>query len=310
MKTIFADFNAMTESEQVCLTTRGSQHEIDARGIQEGDLVWLSDGELVVGAKVAVDPRYGVVGVPVWDTLINLEDAENADFSQAWSAFQRLSQSPTRTREDETRTLQLLETIERKAPQSVRAVIPAGYLHFRRAGALFLLGHVELGREENELALLENPNSAAYLSLHLELLRRSDLPKALQEAQRLADDPIIGARVLAAAINVFATYLDGFSNHEFEARVGMMLDWIERFQRLTGVENIPVSVRSQVWFNSGMALLRISKVDDARNSFSRILQLNPRDKKVQRAIELDRFDEEARQLAKENQYRELPMFAA
>ena len=55
MKTIFADFNAMTEAEQVCLTTRGSQKDIGERGIQVGDRVWLSDGELLVGAQVAID---------------------------------------------------------------------------------------------------------------------------------------------------------------------------------------------------------------------------------------------------------------
>jgi tetratricopeptide (TPR) repeat protein len=308
MKTIFADFNAMTEAEQVCLTTRGSQKEIDDRGIRVGDLVWLSDGELVVGAKVAVDPRNGIVGVPAWDTLINLQDADNADFSRSWATFQELSQSPQRSREDETRILQLLETIERKAPEAVRTVIPPGYLQFRRAGALGSLGHVELAFEEIEQSLLEAPNRHDYLSLYLELLRRSDLPRALREARRLAEDPTIGAMVLAAAINVFATYLDGLSDQEFEIPLGVIFDWIERFQHSPGIENIPVSLLSQVWFNRGMALLRRNRIDDARGSFRTILQINPGDREVQRAITLDRFDDEARQLAKE--YRKPRVFAA
>jgi hypothetical protein len=79
MKTIYADFNAMTETGQVCLSTRGSQKEIDEQGVQVGDRVWLSDGELVVGAEMVIDPRYGIVGVPDWDTMINLDDADKVD---------------------------------------------------------------------------------------------------------------------------------------------------------------------------------------------------------------------------------------
>jgi hypothetical protein len=83
MKTIFADFNAMTESQHICLTTRGSEKEIRDQDIQVGDHVWLSDGEIVVVAQLAVDPRYGVVGVPDWSTLRDLDVPWEADFSQS-----------------------------------------------------------------------------------------------------------------------------------------------------------------------------------------------------------------------------------
>ncbi len=51
MKTMFADFNAMTESEHVRLTTRGSQDDMERLGIKPGEWVWLSDGEMQVGAR-------------------------------------------------------------------------------------------------------------------------------------------------------------------------------------------------------------------------------------------------------------------
>jgi len=46
-----------------------------------GDWAWLSDGELVGGAQLAIDDRYGLVGVLDWDTLAHLddEDAEDID---------------------------------------------------------------------------------------------------------------------------------------------------------------------------------------------------------------------------------------
>ena len=50
MKTIYADYNAATEAGQICLTTRGSQVDIERTGARPGDWVWLSDREVVVGA--------------------------------------------------------------------------------------------------------------------------------------------------------------------------------------------------------------------------------------------------------------------
>ena len=37
MKTIFADYNAMTEARHICLTTRGSREDLQRLGIQPGD---------------------------------------------------------------------------------------------------------------------------------------------------------------------------------------------------------------------------------------------------------------------------------
>ena len=82
MKTIYADYNATTEAGYVCLTTRGSQEDILRLSLRPGDWVWLSDTEIVVGAQLAIDDRYGLVGVPDWDTLAHLDD-EGATTSTA-----------------------------------------------------------------------------------------------------------------------------------------------------------------------------------------------------------------------------------
>ena len=78
MKTISADYNAMTEAGHVRLTLPCSQEDILRLGLRPGDWAWLSDTEVMVGAQLAIDDRYGLVGVPDWDTLVHLDD-EGAD---------------------------------------------------------------------------------------------------------------------------------------------------------------------------------------------------------------------------------------
>jgi len=83
------------------------------------------------------------------------------------------------------------------------------------------------------------------LGADLELLRRSDLPRALQEARRLVNNPATGASVLAACINVLATYLDTLLDQEFAVQLPTVLDWIERFQSAPGIETDSSYLASQ-----------------------------------------------------------------
>ena len=48
MKTILADYNAMTEAGHVCLTTHAAQEGIVRPGLGPGDWAWLSDTEVMV----------------------------------------------------------------------------------------------------------------------------------------------------------------------------------------------------------------------------------------------------------------------
>lgn len=73
MTTIYADFNALTEDRSIRLTTRGSKDDLERNHVQIGDWVLLSDGEMQVEAQIANDPRYGVIGVPTWASLVDLE---------------------------------------------------------------------------------------------------------------------------------------------------------------------------------------------------------------------------------------------
>src|SRR4051812_16703812 len=99
MKTIFADYNAMTEAEQIRLNCPGSEADIRDAGVGPGDRVWLSDGEVLVGARLEVDPSYGLVGTPVWETLVHLDDTDAADYRRHWAELQSLLQLPGKTTE-------------------------------------------------------------------------------------------------------------------------------------------------------------------------------------------------------------------
>jgi hypothetical protein len=76
MRTISADFSAMTESGHVRLELPCSRIDIEREHLAIGDWAWLSDGEVVVWAQLAHDDRYGIVGVPDWDTLVHLDEEE------------------------------------------------------------------------------------------------------------------------------------------------------------------------------------------------------------------------------------------
>ena len=107
MKTIAADFNAMTEAGHVCLTTRGSQEDIERAGLRPGDWAWLSDGELVVGGQLAIDDRYGLVGVVDWDTLVHLDDEGADDFKRVRTELDPLITKEPLSIEDMPRIFQL-----------------------------------------------------------------------------------------------------------------------------------------------------------------------------------------------------------
>ncbi len=69
MKTVWADFNARTEEDDISLTTVGSKRSLQETGAKVGEWVWLSDDELGVIAYIAkLDGR--LVARPDWDSLI------------------------------------------------------------------------------------------------------------------------------------------------------------------------------------------------------------------------------------------------
>src|SRR5436309_12319956 len=120
MKTVFADYNAMTESGHLRLGFRASQEDIAKAHLRPGDWAWLNDGEVMIGAQLAIDDRYGMVGVPDWETLVHLDDEESHDFERVRSELERLRRNPNRSLDKEKRILQLLTISEIVAPPEVK----------------------------------------------------------------------------------------------------------------------------------------------------------------------------------------------
>lgn len=187
MKIISADFNAMTEADGVRLTPHCSQDDIQRFGIHTGDWVWLTDCELVVGARVDEDPYYGVVGTPHWETLVHLDDDDAQDFSKVWPELQQALDRPRAGAEDEARLFQLLTIFEAIAPPEVKAAIPAGEFSLRRARALLALDEPELAFIEIEEAIRERPDDPNIISIYLETLQRVDPERAAIEAEARAE---------------------------------------------------------------------------------------------------------------------------
>ncbi len=130
MKTISADYNAMTEAGHVRLTLPCSQENILRLGLGPGDWAWLTDTEVMVGAQLAIDDRYGLVGVPDWDTLVHLDD-EGADDSDRIAAELNplLTKEPPSSK-DEPRILELLTQLEHATPPHHQRCVRREISHF------------------------------------------------------------------------------------------------------------------------------------------------------------------------------------
>jgi tetratricopeptide (TPR) repeat protein len=296
MKTIFADFNALTESEHVRLGSRASQDDIRRSGVRPGDWTWLSDGELQVGARLAEDPVYGLVGVPAWETMVHLQDEEGRDFGALFTELRSLSER-SRNSADESHLLQLIARLEATVPDNVRGRIEPGYFDFRRANALLELGRTELAFQAAEEALRAQPARDSYVFFYLEMLRRLDLDRALEEASRRADDPRSSATVIGACINILATHADRLAIPERSSACLGVLEWGSRFEQAPSRERVRASILSQVDVNVGLALLQLGRVSEAQLRFQEAHAADPRNPAMTEILALDTYDERARSIA-------------
>lgn len=296
MKTMYADFNAMTESDGLRLTTRGSQEDMRRLGVRPGDWAWLTDGELIVGARVDEDPCYGVVGVPDWDTLVHLDGEEARDVQRVWGDLQSLLSRAHRTAVDHARVFELLTQFDHFAPPGVRDARP-GHLDFRRAGALHAMGKSELALVELRAARSIRPGHPADDFLYLDLLRRVAPGQAAGEADRLAHAAEAPAMVLAAAINVLAERAEDSTGDEFAARASRILGLCERFEHAPGRSDISAALLSLVHFNRGMTLLRLGHVDTARAALDLAHAIEPLNEGLIEATQIAMSGPQAREIA-------------
>ena len=305
MKTIFADFNAMTETEKIRLTCSGSEVDIRLAGAQPGDRVWLSDGEVLVGARLETDPAYGLVGIPAWETMVHLDDVDAASFPQLWSELREVLQRPGQSTETEEKVFRLLTLFEQIAPPAMKTIVPPGYLALRRAGALYFLGQYGMALHEVEVALRERPNDPDFVYFYLELMLREDPDKAANRASTEAEKPDVTAPALAACIDIFAAASEQVPDQAFTPVGHQILEWADRFEAAPGRDRVRASVLASVQFNRGLILLRLGQIHEAQATLRLAHATDPKEQIFDEASRLDAFDDRARRITA--RFRERPL---
>jgi hypothetical protein len=298
MKMIFADYNAATEAGHLCLTTRGARADIERLGARPGDWAWLSDSEVVVGAQLAVDDRYGLVGIPDWDTLVHLDDEGADDFNCVSAELNPLLTKESPSDADEPRVFQLLTQLEHAAPPHIRDASP-GMLAFRRALALRQMGKLGLALLEAEDARRARPDDPDVLFVYLDLLRLEDLPSAAAEAEIIAESPGVSSPVLSACINILATWAEQAADEQFEPMAQRVIAWCRRLDRAPDLDLAGPSLVALSYFNRGFVLLRAGRISQARQAFERSRQIYPVGPWLDEAAGLQTYDRHAREVARQ-----------
>jgi hypothetical protein len=274
MKTIFADYNARTEAGDICLTTHGSREDIGRLGAQPGDWAWLSDGDVIVGARLAIDPRYGLVGVPDWDTTVHLDDEDAGDFERIWRALSPLLNEDTASETDQPRVFELLTQMEHVAPPEVLEK-SRGYISFRRALTLREMERPGLALLEIREARRLAPDDPERLFVYLDLLRTVNISTAVAEAHRMASSPDLPALVLSCCINVLADHAEQVPDTEFEPIAERILGWCRRLDQAPDRDAVEDSLLALAQFNRARVLLRWGRVPEAGEAFAEAHRLYP-----------------------------------
>ncbi len=160
-----------------------------------------------------------------------------------------------------------------------------------------MLGKPELALVEIEEARREGSTDPDDDFLFLGILRHLDLPRARREAEALASDPNVPAAVLAECINVMATHADDLPDDQFEGVADRILTWADRFDRAPGREQVMALTLALLQFNRGMALLRLGRVEAARDTLRLARAVDPIFPGIDEAARLTSYDQRARDLA-------------
>jgi hypothetical protein len=297
MKTIYADYNATTEAGYLCLTTRGAQADIERRGVRPGDWAWLSDNEVFVGAQLAIDDYYGLVGIPDWDTLVHLDDEGADDFDRVSAELNPLLTRKPLSEADEPRVFQLLTQLEHVAPPHILA--STGMLAFRRAIALRQMGKPGLALLEAKEARYALPDDPQVVFVYLDLLWREDLPSAVAEAEIIAESPGVPAIVLVACINILTNWAEQAADEQFEPMARRVLAWCSRLDQAPDRDLAEPSLLALSDFNRGFVHLRAGRILQARQAFERSHQIYPEGPLLDVAAGLETYDRHAREVARQ-----------
>jgi hypothetical protein len=296
MKTIGADYNAMTEAGHVRLTLPCSQEDVSRLGLRAGDWAWLSDGEVIVGAQLAIDDRYGLVGVPDWDTIVPLDEEGADDFERIRATLTPVLTGEPTAPQDEPRILRLITQLEHAAPPRMREG-GEWTLSLRRALALREMGKLGLALLEAGEARRARPEDPEVAFVHLDLLRRENLPAAVVEAEAVAEPPNVPALILSACINILAAQAERAADDQFEPVARRVLAWCQRLDQAPDLDQVGPSLVALSHFNRGFVLLRAGRISRARHAFERAREIYPAGPMLDEVTGLQTYDIHAREVA-------------
>ncbi len=296
MRTISADFNAITESGYVRLELPCSRIDIEREHLAIGDWAWLSDGEVVVGAQLAHDDRYGIVGVPDWDTLVHLDEEETPGHSPVNDELLELLRKEP-SDEDEQRIFQLITWCEhRMATNPTHG--PTSLFSLRRALGLRTMRKYGLALKEIRQARIDLPENPDVAFVYLDLLSLEDLPAAVGEAIQVAGMPSVPAAPLAACINILAIRAEQVDPKEFESLANQIVLLCDRLDRAPDALDAGPSLLALSEFNRGLVLLRRGQITQARRAFERAHERYPEGPSLEEISSLETYDHHAREVAR------------
>jgi len=296
MNVIPVDYNAATPAGSLRLNFADAREALAAIGAQSGDWIWVSDGEVLVGAHLEHDSTYGLVAAPRWRTLVHLDDYDVSDISRFTEEF-KLALRPTHVSIDEQeRAFQMLMIwVNKMAPPVVRA---DNLVQDTRATAIALYNMGEYGLV---LTTIEQsgpgPREFPYLIfLYLKALWQLDPDRAEVEARDRAASPDADALTLAACIDIGTAASELVHDSLIRPASDQVLEWVERFEQAPGRDQIHAIPLAQVHLNRGLILLRLGNWDEAAKAFQLAHAIDPIEPATAEALALVDYDETARRI--------------
>ena len=247
-------------------------------------------------AQLATDDRYGLVGVPDWDTLIHLDDEGADDVNRIMAELNPLLAKEPPSSEDEPRILELLTQLEHASPPHLHGA-SSEFLGSRRAFALRQMGKLGLALLEMKEALQARPDDPMFTFVYLDLLRLEDLPSAVSEAQSIAEMPDVAAVVLSACINILAAWAQQASGGQFDSIAQQVLAWCRRFDQAPDLDQAGPPLVALSYFNRGFVRLREGRISLAREAFQSAQQHYPVGQILDEVTGLQTYDRHAREVA-------------
>lgn len=266
LKKIWADFNAITEDNNISLKTKGSRKSIEKIKPNDGDWVVLSDDELWVWAIIKKSNDY-YVAEPVWETmeeLVQLDEFNDVEILELRKQFRTVG---LKENKNYLELLQLLPIEE--------YFLEENYGDFLRSRAYASFGHKELAILIIEHVLQTNPKSL-FVHHYLDILSEVDLAKALNKMEYFNSTLPQSALLSFAYSSLLSKSLRLLNNVENKLKINeRILKITADIENQEGYYDLPSSGRAAMHNLRAYSFLHLDNRPDAMKEFEVSIQSNP-----------------------------------